>query len=359
MPRRGENIIKRNDGRWEARILIGRDKTGKSRYKSLYAHSYREVKQKKNDFIISGLSEDRAVKTVLQISEQWLETVKVRCKLSTYCKYESICRVHIIPHIGKYRVDMVETSDIIAILEHEVTSVETKKLILCVLKMILKFAGEGTDINFSALSLKSVHKEINVLTRQEQQTLAAFLVSTEDKCKLGVYLCLCTGLRLGELCALRRSDISFDENILSVRGTMQRMMSDNMKSKTEIVISKPKTDNSERVIPLPSVVVEVIKSSYEHLPQEHFLLSGTAKPVLPRTLQNRFKTYLKSAGINITNFHALRHTFATRCIENGMDIRTLSEILGHSSVNITLQRYVHPSLEAKRESMEKAVIKFL
>lgn len=359
MPRRGENIIKRNDGRWEARVLLGHDKMGKSHYKSLYAHSYREVKQKKNDFIKRGSAENKSFKTVSQITSQWLETVKVRCKPSTYYTYESICRIYITPYIGKYRIDTVDTSDIAAILEKEERSSETKKLILCVIKMIFKFSGEGTKMNFSSLSPKTVPKEVEVFTKQEQKILTNFLLSGDDKCRLGVYLCLCTGLRLGELCALRRCDISFDENILSVKGTMQRIPSENSQTKTEIVISKPKTSSSDRVIPLPLAVVEVIKEQYYPLSQECFLLSGEEKPILPRTLENRFKFYLKSSGINETNFHTLRHTFATRCVENGMDIRTLSEILGHSNVGITLQRYVHPSLESKRESMEKAAEKYL
>lgn len=359
MPRRGENIIKRNDGRWEARVLLGHDKTGKSHYKSLYAHSYREVKQKKCDFIKANSAGEHTVDTVLSVAEQWLKTVKIRCKSSTHCKYDSICRLHIIPHIGKYRIDAVEISDIAEILEDGNKSSATQKLIICVLKMLMKFSGKGENIDFSCVYPKSVPKKITVLTRQEQQKLIDFLISSTDNCKLGVYLCLCTGLRLGELCALRRNDISFAENMLSVKGTMQRISSENSQSKTEMIISKPKTSSSERMIPLPKVLTQVVKKQYEALSGDCYLLSGTEKPIIPRTLQNRFKNYLKSAGVNITNFHVLRHTFATRCIENGMDIRTLSEILGHSSVNITLQRYVHPSLEAKRESMEMAVGKFL
>lgn len=358
MSRRGENIIKRHDGRWEARILLGHDKAGKSRYKSLYAHSYRDVKQKKKEFITNTSANSQSIMSVSQVAEKWLETVKVRCKLSTYCKYESICRIHIIPQIGKYRVDMVDLSDIAVILNKGSKAAETKRLILSVLKMILKFAGEEKRLNLSSLFPKTVQKEIVTLTKQEQKVLASFLTVGGDKCKLGVFLCLCTGLRLGELCALRRRDISFTQNTLSVKGTMQRITSENGITKTEMVISAPKSSSSERIIPLPQAVVEVIKD-YEPLSQDCFLLSGTEKPVLPRTLENRFKVYLKSAGIKETKFHTLRHTFATSCVENGMDIRTLSEILGHSSVGITLQRYVHPSLDAKRKSLEKAIGRYL
>lgn len=356
MPRRGENIIKRSDGRWEARVLLGHDKTGKSLYKSLYAHSYHEVKQKKNDFIRGGCAPGTAVKTVSQIADEWLSTVKLRCKPATYYKYESICRLHITPKIGKYRVDMMETADIAALLNSSENSPETRKLILSVLKMVIKYSGGGMGINFAALSPKSAPKEISVLTRNEQKLLSDYLVSNADLCRIGVYLCLCTGLRLGEICALRREDISFENNTLKVSGTLQRINSNTGETKTEIIIAKPKTNASERIIPLPQSLVDLIKPHYEALPEDFFVLSGKNSPVLPRTLQNRFKSYLNSVGIAETNFHTLRHTFATRCVENGMDTRTLSEILGHSNVGITLQRYVHPSLEAKRESMEKAAL---
>ena len=171
---------------------------------------------------------------------------------------------------------------------------------------------------------------------------------------MGVFICLYTGIRIGELCALQWRDISFNEKVIVIGHTMQRLQNDdpNALNKTKIIITEPKSKASLRTIPLPDFVVHVIKP-LAGLPSA-YILSGECKTMIePRTMQNKFKGYLDKGQISDANFHSLRHTFATRCIEAGFDIKTLSEILGHSSVKITLDRYVHSSMELKRSNMEK------
>ena len=180
------------------------------------------------------------------------------------------------------------------------------------------------------------------------------LFNNIDRYKLGVFICLYTGIRIGELCALRWKDIYLDESVMKIKHTTQRIqkVEDNSCIKTHLVITEPKSDSSSRDIPLPGFVIDIIKD-FEYIP-EAYLVTGKINVIPePRTMQYKFKTYLKEGNIEYVNFHALRHTFATRCVEAGFDIKTLSEILGHSSVKITLEKYVHSSMQLKRNNMDK------
>lgn len=195
---------------------------------------------------------------------------------------------------------------------------------------------------------------MRVLTPKEQDALAAVLVHNMDRYKFGVLLSLYTGIRIGELCALQWGDFDTNLSTMMVRKTMQRVKNtDNQSnSKTKIIITEPKSPCSVREIPLPPFMVEVAKPFQTN--PDAFVLSGTVSQyVEPRTMQNRFQTYVKQSGIASANFHALRHSFATRCVELSFDIKTLSTILGHASVNITLNRYVHSSMELKKANMSK------
>ena len=195
---------------------------------------------------------------------------------------------------------------------------------------------------------------MRVLNKTEEGRLIQILTASEDRYKLGVLICLCTGIRIGELCALQWKNVSFSEKTLRIECTMQRLQYENEDSttKTRVIITEPKSFAALRTIPLPDFLLERMKPYHES--PNAFLLSGECKKYIePRTMQNRFKSYLMESEIDDANFHALRHTFATRCVEIGFDIKTLSEILGHSSVKITLDKYVHSSLELKRNNMEK------
>ena len=156
-----------------------------------------------------------------------------------------------------------------------------------------------------------------------------------------------TGLRIGEICALRWSDIDLDKQLLFVNKTAQRLRTNN---KTYVKLTAPKTENSIRVIPLPTFLVK--KLAEFRTDNNCFLLSGTDRIVEPRCLSYRFKRILKDANLPSVKFHSLRHTFATNCLQQKFDIKTLSEILGHANVNVTMKIYVHSSLERKIECMK-------
>lgn len=180
-----------------------------------------------------------------------------------------------------------------------------------------------------------------------------YILDNPEPCNIGILVCLFTGLRIGEICALRWEDISLSEQTIYIHQTLQRIqnLSDNV-PKTKIIITTPKSACSIRTIPLPDELYNIL-IKHQKASVGYLLTNDDNKFVEPRTLQNKFKKILKDIRITDTNFHTLRHTFATRCIELGFDIKSLSEILGHATVNITMNRYVHPTLEMKKENMQK------
>lgn len=166
--------------------------------------------------------------------------------------------------------------------------------------------------------------------------------------KKAILICLLTGLRLGELCALKWSDIDLENKVLTVNRTVQRLYTEGYKTTTILSETTPKSEYSRREIPLSDIVLELfldIRNDKEYV-------FGGDKPLEPRTLQYQFKKILKAAKLPDKNFHILRHTFSTNCIEGGTDVKSLSEMLGHSDVQITLNRYVHPSMDTKRQYMD-------
>ena len=239
-------------------------------------------------------------------------------------------------------------------------SEKTAKDILSVIKAAIIFAVNESLIGGFAIKVSLPKEKLNdmrVLSTDEQMVLEKYLCADMDEYKLGIYLCLYTGLRVGEICSLMWHDISLEEKILTVSRTMQRVqaLSDNSSAKTKIIITDPKSNFSIRLIPLPEWLVLMLnKFRPADISVDAYLLTGDPKRYIePRTLQNRFKTCLQKSGIKKANFHALRHTVATRCVSLGFEIKCLSEILGHSNVNITLNRYVHPSFDMKRSNMDK------
>ncbi|MGN0962873.1 MAG: site-specific integrase, partial [Clostridia bacterium] len=192
-----------------------------------------------------------------------------------------------------------------------------------------------------------------ILREQEQvcleQCLKTFFPNKEA---LGIYLCLYTGLRVGELCGLRWEDIDLENAILYVRRTVQRIVSNDSDKKTKIAIGPPKSFSSLREIPIPYHVLSLLRQSDQGAGNTYFL-SNTTHCFEPRRMQRAFYRFLEKAGLSRRGFHCTRHTFATRWIEIGADIKTLSEILGHNSIQITLDKYVHISEKTKRENMNK------
>lgn len=372
MARTGENIYKRKDGRWEARYIVSYDGDGKAKYKYLYARTYTEVKAKllKTQNITHAASKIEKTRNNDKYEywlDEWLRTKRLSVKESTYIRYRNTIDNHIKPDLGKYPISKISTSLMEQFVSHKLQggridgngglSPKSMSDILVIVKESFKYAqsyGIIVICSFDRISFKKNAQEMRVLSLLEEQRLLSVLFKDLDRYKLGVFICLYTGIRIGELCALRWKNISFSESTIKIEHTMQRLQSEdpNAVQKTRIIVTEPKSYAALRTIPLPEFVIDIIKP-FASSPNT-YVLSGECKTIIePRTMQNRFKNYLEESKIEDANFHSLRHTFATRCVEAGFDVKTLSEILGHSSVKITLDKYVHPSMQLKRDNMEK------
>ena len=369
MPRRGENIYKRKDGRWEGRAIRGRTPNGKALYAYLYGHSYKEVKRKMASVCYQEVqSPHRQNQAILfsEAAERWLSAKRLKVKDSTYARYQSLLENHILPHIGLYEVNLIKDEfigDYVAgLLKHGRMdkrgglSPKTVTDILAILKAILKYAGnhgQTVSVCFDDFSVRKSHREMRVLSVSEQDKLASLFTHDMDNKRLGVMISLYTGLRLGEVCALKWENIDLTNQVISVRSTMQRIRNNTgIGGKTVVVITEPKSESSRRDIPIPDFLVPIMQKFRRD--RHSYVLSGFSdRFVEPRSMENYFKRCVAECGIAPANYHCLRHSFATRCIEVGFDVKSLSEILGHSSVSITLNRYVHSSYELKKQNMNR------
>lgn len=371
MSKKGENIYKRKDGRWEGRYIRLYDENGKAKYGYVYGKNYSDVKQRLLEKkAYSGSQADMASKCSALYSEvldAWLQSTRINIKESTYARYSHLIDTHIRSQLGKYQISKISTQLIEGFIENLLScgrvdnngslSAKTVTDILTIVKSTIDYARYNNLVvscNLSKLTIKKKDKEMRVLCQSEQDALIRVLIADMDLYKFGVLLSLYTGIRIGELCALQWEDLSITNSTLKVRKTMQRIQETNIgaSSKTKIIITEPKSDCSIRDIPLPSFLVEIARQFRDH-PKAYILSGERGKYIEPRTMQNRFKTYVKESGISDANFHSLRHTFATRCVEVGFELKSLSEVLGHSNVNITLNRYVHSSFELKYSNMNK------
>ncbi len=343
---------------------------GKAQYRYIYASTYAEVKAKllrSRSVKYAEAPETRNRETYSWWLDGWLCSKRLSVKESTYVRYAKIIENHIKPALGKYPIDKISTD----LMEQYVMdklqngrmdgvgglSAKSMSDVMVVIKESFQYArsrGTATICDFDSISFKKTQKEMRVLSRMEEQRLVSVLMNEIDRYKLGVFICLYTGIRIGELCALKWKHISLSERTIKIEQTMQRLQYDHTVTgnKTRIIVTEPKSHSAYRTIPLPDFVIDVLRPFAGS--SEAYVLSENGHSVVePRTMQNRFKAYLAEGGIADSNFHALRHTFATRCVEAGFDIKTLSEILGHASVKITLDKYVHSSMEQKRLSMDR------
>lgn len=358
MGRHGENIRKRSDGRWEGRYPVYNLEKGKKIYRSLYGKSYDEVKEKlfiqKNQIKTADRSDNSySNKNILfeVAAQEWQVEILSKNKASTCVKYELIYKKYLALTLGKYRAE--DINDLI--LEKwipDYLSESVQKSIYCVVNQVLEYASQKYGICVKRIkrqSTKAKHRPIEILTKMEQKRLFIVLHQNTDIYKMAVILCLYTGLRLGEVCGLKWTDIDFENQIIYINRTVQRIRISNNNSKTQLLETAPKSEYSKREIPIAAPICGLFRKFKNH---KSYIFGGD-KPMEPRTMQYRFKKYLREAEIADKKFHILRHTFATNCVEGGADVKSLSEILGHSDVQITLNRYVHPSMAFKRKHLDE------
>lgn len=370
MSRKGENIFKRKDGRWEGRYIKGRTPQGKAQYGSVYGKSYGAAKEKLR-LKIAELDQLPPRRTVSpsgampfsQLAENWLSARRPNVKDSTYIKYRNLLNNYLLPKIGPLPIRKLTPEDLTQHYHWLLTeagrarqgvSQKTAGDVFTVLRGILAYGRmQKLPIGCTGeeVTIRCPRKELQILSVREQKQLVQYLSRHPSRCGLGILLCLYTGLRLGEVCALRWEDISFQENTIYIHQTMQRLQLECSKGRrTAVVVTAPKTASSTRLIPIPPAIRPVLK---QFRAPRGYVLTGDETYVEPRSMENHFKRTLKNAGLENVNFHCLRHTFATLCVEAGFDVKTLSEILGHANVSITLNRYVHPTMQMKQENMAR------
>lgn len=362
MAKRGENIYKRKDKRWEGRYILGYDYEGKAKFGYVYAKTYREVRDK-----LAAAKQSISEKSVSNrkkfsiYCDEWLTLSRTRVKESTYVKYYNTVTHHLKPSLGCCLPQNLNTV-MIEKFSHALLlgglAPKTVRDILTVLKSVLKYCQRQIGAGFPDIEViypKNPKKEMRVLTLEEQSRFVQYLLNDMDKVKFGILIALLTGMRLGEVCALRWKDVSLEEKTIHVRSTMQRLQTLDQLSetKTKVTVGDAKSQTSNRVIPLTEYAVSLCRRMKEGNDRAYILTGDPIQYLEPRAMQYRLSKYTESCNLKGVHFHVFRHTFATRCVEVGFEIKSLSEILGHSSAKVTLDRYVHSSLELKRMNMDK------
>lgn len=290
-----------------------------------------------------------------KLANEWLTYKRNSIKESTYCNYMSIIDNYLKPEFKDLNFNEVVNYNKYVMTLSERLSAKTIRDIIAVFKAILKYYEEEYNqvLKIKKSSMPRVLKsKVKTLNESERKKIEKYCLNSNDLQMLGIVICLNTGLRIGEICALKWENIEIEEKRIHITSTIERMY--NKRSGTsKLIIGLPKTESSIRNIPISNKLHKILVSLNGKYKKEHFLLTGSLKPLEPRRYQYIFKELLKKIEIGDYKFHALRHTFATNCIEVGMDIKSLSEILGHADVKITLSIYVHSSDKMKKKYLEK------
>lgn len=285
----------------------------------------------------------------------WLQDKKDNIKISSYMRYKFIIENYISKELGSIDFKKINERLINNFFDFKTIkelSDSTKNLIMIVIKSSIKYGVEKKfrkqNINIEIKITKPKSKVI-YFTKNEQDILDKYLHDNLNLKNLAIIISLYTGIRVGEVCGLQWKDINFYEKTLSISKTVQRIVSNDNTSKTKLIIDSPKTESSIRTIPIPEHLIKILRIYKTN--DENFILSDSLKPKDPRSVEKYFTSVLKNNNIRVLNFHALRHTFATRCREAGIDIKILSKILGHSSYHTTQDIYVHETMDFMRVSM--------
>lgn len=298
-------------------------------------------------------------KTINQITEEWKEEKKKYVKKSTYAAYQLLIQNHIKPYFGDlYEVNEEKVQQFVFDKLDAGLSEKTIRDIIIVLKMILKFGIKNGYLEYVQIDAKFPSKQekknLDVLSKADQKKFMEHLRNNFTFKNLGIFICLSTGMRIGEICGLRWCDVDTAEGVIKVRHTLQRIyIIEGETRHTELLLDTPKTANSVRDIPMSSELLKMLKSLNKVVNENYYVISNDIKPIEPRTYRNYYKKLCKQLDIPKLKFHGLRHSFATRCIESKADYKTVSVLLGHSNISTTLNLYVHPNKEQKKKTIDK------
>lgn len=373
MAKAGSNIYRRKDGRYEGRVFIGRSVYQKPQYIYVYARTLREVKQKMKEIKKrKPVNKDELNLRMCEGAKEWLQEKRGEWKATTYDTYLRLVERYIVPILGNYKIRDINqktldnfSREIVKRSENGRMSEKYRRYICSIVCQIVEYESGVHHLDTRQPGLPDFRvqkKETELPAEPDLALLESYLLHhlSDDTC-LGILLAKCTGIRIGELCALQWKDIDLEKGIIVIRQNLQRVRNhedhkeeeEAEKTKTRVCLQEPKTMNSSRMIPLADGLVEILKK-YQREP-EKYLISGQKRDWAEvRTVQYRFNSILKKCGIAPFRFHLLRHAFASRCVGQGCDIKTLSEVLGHSSVQITMNIYVHSSMKQKKDMMNLA-----
>lgn len=298
-------------------------------------------------------------KTIREIAAAWKEYKRPYVKQSTMAAYVLILENHILPTFGED--NSLPEQSVQAFVLHKIESgLSTKSVkdILIVLKMVMKFGVKKEWMTYYEWDIKyppsSENKVLDVLSVTNHRKILNHIQSHFTFMGLGIYISLSTGLRIGEVCALKWSDINVTDGILTVNRTIERIYIIEVEKKhTELVINTPKTKNSCREIPMNKELLGMLKPLKKVVNDDYYILTNDERPIEPRTYRNYYKRLMEKLDIPKLKYHGLRHSFATRCIEVGCDYKTVSVLLGHSNISTTLNLYVHPNMEQKKRCIDK------
>lgn len=294
-----------------------------------------------------------------EIVALWRADKKQYVKRSTYSAYSLIISNHLIPAFAdKTEVTEILVQDFVFTKLKQGLSQKSVKDILIVLKMILRFGVKQGFLKHREIDVKfpteRERQEVEVLSRENQKRIMDYVHSHFTFMNLGIYICLCSGLRIGEVCALVWDDIDVERGVIKVSKTIQRIyVIEGGERHTEVIIDTPKSKNSIREIPIAKDLLKMIRPFKKVENGNFYVLTNSAQPTEPRTYRNYYKRLMKELDMPELKFHGLRHSFATRCIEGKCDYKTVSVLLGHSNISTTLNLYVHPNMEQKKKCVEQ------
>ena len=298
-------------------------------------------------------------KTVREIAAAWKEYKRPYVKQSTMAAYVLILENHVLPYFGDG--DSIHEQAVQAFVLQKLgngLSVKTVKDILIVLKMVMKYGAKNEWMTYCEWDIKypttSINKELEVLSVANHRKILNYIQSHFTFTGLGIYISLSTGLRIGEICALKWSDINVTDGTITISRTIERIyIIEGEKKHTELVINTPKTKNSCREIPMSKELLAMMKPLKKVVNDDFYVLTNNERPAEPRTYRNYYNRLMARLNIPKLKYHGLRHSFATRCIEAGCDYKTVSVLLGHSNISTTLNLYVHPNMEQKKRCITK------
>ena len=356
------NIYLRKDGRFESRVPNGKRKDGKRAFLYVLSRTKEECIARVQAIYQKNRPNGTCQLTMADLYSEWYRSILHRVKESTAANYAMKANKHILPAFGGIFVSNITADCIYSFISEKKKAGFSPRYIsdiVILMKTVFKYAVRTYQIAnpLDGIVLpKKKQPEIRLLDEAEQKTLHQYIRQHQNRSTLGVAIALTGGLRIGEICPLRWRDVDLEKRIITISKTMQRIQCPTETRKTKLIITDPKSESSRRQIPIPDCMMSFLLKFKGK--SNEYVLTGTDKPIEPRAMQYRFRTILKNAKLPSIHFHALRHIFASNCIKLGFDVKALSELLGHSSVEITLNRYVHSSFDQKREYMKRVQMSF-